>query len=162
NSPHLVQPQPAIGCLDDAGDRTQGLAGNSHSPEPSLAEKHQSKVTAHPGVLPTATNDVNVTHVKPIILGVNGNLCSVKKNNVPRSVTEPDFPRPLVDIAGAGSLTEGASHRWNSCRPGMKVPDSLIEVNESNISEFDPQSTISSARDELPHPIRHGLLGQRK
>ena len=44
----------------------------------------------------------------------------------------------------------------------MQVPDSLLEVNESNISEFDPKATIVLAGDDLVNPVRCSFLGQRK
>src|SRR5260370_12548791 len=79
NSPHLVQPQPVINCLNDSRDRAELLAGpDCHSPEASLAEQHQPEFTAHPNVLPQPSNNLHSTNIEPIPLPVSGNLFSVQ------------------------------------------------------------------------------------
>ena len=78
NSSHLVQPQPAAGCLDNAGDRTEWLApGTIQSPESSLIEQCQSEFTADPDVLPLTANDLNPADVRPVGSSVYGSLSSI-------------------------------------------------------------------------------------
>src|SRR6267154_3544561 len=64
-----------------------------------------------------------------------------------RSETEPDSSGWVL-ITGAGSLN------WNSFGPFTKVPDTLLEVNGSKISESDPQPTIVSTGDDQVYPVR--------
>src|SRR5260370_38908721 len=79
NSPHLVQPQPVINCLNDSRDRAELLAcRDCHSPEASLAGQHQPEFTAHPNLLPQPSNNLHSTNIETIALRVRGNLASVK------------------------------------------------------------------------------------
>src|SRR5437773_6040167 len=108
NSPHLVQPQPVINCFNDSGDRTELLAcRNCHSPEASLAEKHQPEFTAHPDVLPKAANDLNSTHIETIVLRVRADLFSIKYIHLARVETEPNS-------SGRVMITGARSANWNS------------------------------------------------
>src|SRR5258708_4671713 len=60
-------------------------------------------------------------------------------------------------ITGAGSSS------WNSFEPVTKVPDTLLEVNGSKISESDPKPTIISTWEDLIYPVRRlSAFGHRK
>src|SRR5258708_2970731 len=84
----------------------------------------------------------NLTPIEPIVPRVSGDLFSIKYINLARSGTEPDSSERVM-ITGAGSLN------WNSFGPVAKVPDTLLEVNGSKISESDPQPTIAATGDDL-------------
>src|ERR1700722_15059579 len=78
-----------------------------------------------------------------------------------RRITEPESSRWIL-ITGAGAVPECASCRRHPARPVMQVPDSLPEVNKSDISEFHPKAIFVLAGDDLVNPVRRSFPGERK
>src|SRR6267142_2360095 len=63
-----------------------------------------------------------------------------------RSETEPDS-------SGWVLITSAGPFNWNSFGPFTKVPDALLEVNGSKISESNPQPALVSTGDNCVYPV---------
>src|SRR5688500_13817836 len=135
---HLVQPERAIRCFDDAGDRSESLSRiGDHGSKSSIAETRQSQFATEPLVRPPSANDPDAPDVDPIPARKCGHASAIEKFDMTGRIAEP---QPSARIGEGRART--VSHQT---RRGLVSPAAMFEVNEPEKVRMNPQATVVAA-----------------
>ncbi len=128
----LVQPQRAVGALDDPGDRSEGFArGGRDRPEKPVAEDRQPELAAEPESRTAAADDSNPADVDSVGARVGADLPVVEHGDPVLGIAEPDTPLRIFVGGAGGSIQKSV---WSIALR----PKAVLEIAQADVAEAQP------------------------